>query len=252
MTNFPETWWQANRPLIFAHRGVNHAVPENTLSAFRRAVDVGADGVELDVHLTRDGVPVVIHDETVDATTDGTGRVTEMTLSEVKALDAGAYVDPAFAGTRVPTLEEVLAEIGHQLLVNIELKPAGGRNGGLAPAVVGVVRQMGLEDRVWFSSFKPHHLFQARQSSSMIPCGLLYSPLNPLTPLFRLFTPHDALHPYHGMITPKLVERAHGRGLRVSTWTVDDVATARRLADWGVDAVITNEPERLLTAFNAE
>ena len=239
MTNFPETWWSGARPLIFAHRGASHAAPENTLPAFRRAVNVGADGVELDVHLTRDGVPVVIHDETVNATTDGTGRVTEMTLAEVKALDAGRHVDPAFAGTRVPTLEEVLVEIGEKLLVNVELKPAGRRNAGLAPAVVGVVERLGLEDRVWLSSFKPHHLYEARQASVRIPCGLLYVP-NPLTPLFRLFTPHEALHPYHMLITPHFVRRAHRRGLRVSTWTVDDVGAARRLADWGVDALITN------------
>ena len=252
MTRFPGHWWHKNRPLIFAHRGASGAAPENTLPAFRQAIEVGADGVELDVHLTSDGVPVVIHNETVDATTDGTGRVTEMTVAQVKTLDAGAHFDPTFAETRVPTLEEVLAEIGQRLLVNIELKPAGGRNAGLAPAVVEVVLQMGLENRIWFSSFKPHHLFQARQASSVIPCGLLYSPLNPLTPLFRLFTPHDALHPYHRMITPKLVERAHARGLRVSTWTVDDVAVAHRLADWGVDTIITNEPKRLLVAFNAD
>ncbi len=249
MTSFPEAWLRTDRPLIFAHRGASHAAPENTLPAFRRAVELGADGVELDVHLTSDGVPVVIHNETVDATTDSTGRVTEMTLAQAKMLDAGSYVDPVFAGTCVPTLEEVLAEVGKELLVNVELKPAGGRNAGLSAAVVGLVRRLGLEDRVWFSSFKPHHLHEARQASALIPCGLLYGPLNPLTPLFRLFTPHEALHPYHRLITPHSIERAHRHGLRVSAWTVDDVTVARRLADWGVDVLITNEPARLLQAF---
>jgi len=249
MAPFPKAWWPEDRPLILAHRGASHAAPENTLLAFHYAVTAGADGVELDVHLTADGVPVVIHDENVEATTEGSERVTGMTLAQVKTLDAGSYAGAAFAGTRVPTLEEVLAEVGGQLVVNIELKPAGGRNAGLAATVVELVQRMGLEERVWLSSFKPHHLFEACQVSSVMPCGLIYGPLNLLTPLFRPFTPHEALHPHHALISPRFVERAHRQGLRVSAWTVDSIAVARRLVAWGVDALITNEPARLLEAL---
>ena len=97
MVTFPESWWQAQTPLVLGHRGASHDAPQNTLAAFRRAVEVGANGIELDVHLSRDGVPVVIHDAKVDATTDGTGYVSAMSLEELKALDAGLAFDPRFA-----------------------------------------------------------------------------------------------------------------------------------------------------------
>lgn len=250
MLRFPESWWKADRPLIIAHRGALSVAPENTLPAFRQAVQVGADGIELDVHLTADGVPVVIHNMTVDATTNGSGYVSELTLAAVKRLDAGSHMGPEFANTPVPTLEEVLDAVGEDLLVNIELKSSGGRNAGLTEAVVALVQRMGLTERVWFSSFKPYFLFLARQITSTIPCGLLYSPLTPLTPLFRPITPHEALHPHHTLVSPGFVERVHHRGLRVSVWTVDDPAVARRLANWGVDALITNEPARLVQALD--
>ncbi|MGC9400391.1 MAG: glycerophosphodiester phosphodiesterase [Anaerolineae bacterium] len=249
MAHFPPNWWSAGRPLIFAHRGASRLAPENTLPAFQRAAELGADGVELDVHLTADGVPVVMHNAMVDATTDGSGRLSAMTLAEVKRLDAGAGWGPDFAGVQVPTLEEVLEAVARRLLTNIELKPAGGRNAGLPQAVVALIERLGLEDRVWFSSFKPYFLFAARRVTAEIPCGLLYSPLTPLTPLFRPVTPHEALHPHHSLVTPSFVSRAHRRGLRVSVWTVDDVAVARRLTEWGVDVLITNTPDTILHAL---
>jgi glycerophosphoryl diester phosphodiesterase len=250
VARFPASWWKADRPLIFAHRGVPNVAPENTLPSFQQAVKVGADGIELDVHLTADGVPVALHNMTVDATTNGSGYISELTLAAVKRLDAGSYMGPEFANTSVPTLEEVLGAVGEDLLVNIELKSSGGRNAGLTEAVVALVQRMGLTERVWFSSFKPYFLFVAHQIVSNIPCGLLYSPLTPLTPLFRPVTPHEALHPHHTLVSPGFIERAHSRGLRVSVWTVDDPVVARRLADWGVDVLITNEPERLVQALD--
>ena len=161
MVTFPESWWK-DRPLILGHRGASHDAPQNTLAAFRKAVEVGADGVELDVHLSRDGVPVVIHDAKVDATTDGTGYVSAKSLEELKALDAGLSFDPQFSGERIPTLEEVLLEVGEALLVNIELKV--GRIDGLAAAVVDVVKRLGMQPRVWFSSFRPYLLYQSARS----------------------------------------------------------------------------------------
>jgi glycerophosphoryl diester phosphodiesterase len=102
---------------------------------------------------------------------------------------------------------------------------------------------------VWFSSFKPYALYRARALAPDIPCGLLYGPLNPGTLLLKPFTPHEALHPYKDMVTERGVRRAHDRGLRVFTWTLDDPAVARKFAAWGVDGIITNEPSEILAAL---
>ena len=248
MANFPESWF-SNRPLIFGHRGASHAAPQNTLAAFRKAAEVGADGIELDVHLSRDGVPVVIHDAKVDAVTDGEGFVSDHSLAELKALDAGSRFDATFAGERIPTLLEVLVEVGDRLLINIELKE--GRSTGLEAAVVDVVKRVELQQRVWFSSFKPYMLYQVRALAPDIPCGLLYGPLNVGTLLLRPFTPYEALHPYTALVNERMVRAAHRRGLRVFTWTLDDPEMARRFAEWGVDGIITNEPAEILAALGS-
>lgn len=249
MTHFPDAW-SRERPLVLGHRGASHAAPQNTLAAFRLAAEMGADGVELDVHLSRDGVPVVIHNDSVDATTDGKGLVRALTLAQLKALDAGARFSAQFAGERIPTLEEVLDAVGARLVVNIELK--ADQTGPLVSAVVALIQWMGMEARVWFSSFKPYALFRARAVAPELPCGLLYGPLSPGTWLLRPFTPYEALHPYKDMLTARAIRRAHRRGLRVFTWTLDDPAVARRLAAWGVDGIITNEPDTILAALRGE
>jgi len=246
MVTFPESWWK-ERPLVLGHRGASHAAPQNTLAAFRKAVEAGADGVELDVHLSRDGVPVVIHDAKVDATTDGEGHVSAMLLEELQALDAGRRFHPQFTGERIPTLEAVLREVGEALLVNIELKAY--RSDSLVSAVVEVVRRLRMESRVWFSSFKPYLLYQARDLAPDVPCGLLYAPPTVGSLLLAPITPYEARHPYHAMVRERAVQRAHQRGLRVFTWTVDDVEVAQRLAAWGIDGIITNEPQKILAAL---
>ena len=250
LSRFPDLWQRGQplgRPFVLGHRGASHAAPQNTLAAFRKAADVGADGIELDVHLSRDGVPVVIHDASVDATTDGQGLVREMTLAQLEALDAGAHFAPDFAGERIPTLVAVLAEVGARLWINIELK--ADQTAALVPAVVALVKRMEMADRVWFSSFKPYALYRVRALAPDIPCGLLYSPLHLGTMLLKPFTPHEALHPYKDMITERAVRRAHRRGLRVFAWTLDDPDIARRFAAWGVDGIITNEPAEILAAL---
>ncbi len=246
---FPDFWWNEERPLVFGHRGALRQAPENTLAAFRQAVTLGADGVELDVHLSADGVPMVIHNAKVDATTDGSGYVSAMSREQLQALDAGSHFDAAFAGEHIPTLQEVLAEVGHDLLFNIELKDPVGRSMDIELAVVNVVRRMGMEERVWFSSFKPYILHQLKQFAPRIPRGLLYSPLHLPTLLLAPVTPHEAIHPYDALVTRRLVRRAHRRQRRVSVWTVDNAERARGLARIGVDVIITNVPDEILAAL---
>jgi glycerophosphoryl diester phosphodiesterase len=153
-------WWvPCNKPLNVGRRGAMASAPQNTLAAFRKAVELGADGVELDVHLSKDGAVVVMHDFFVDRTTDGAGRVAQKTPAEVKALDAGIKFAPEFAGERIPTLSEVLDVLEGKLLVNVELKaPDHSRDTSLVAPVLEVVRQHGMDKRVLFSSFNSHVL----------------------------------------------------------------------------------------------
>ncbi|MDW8069282.1 MAG: glycerophosphodiester phosphodiesterase [Anaerolineae bacterium] len=246
----PSLWLTSDRPLNIAHRGASAVAPPNTLAAFRRAADLGADGVELDVHLSADGVPVVIHDFTVDATTDGSGRVRDLPLAALKALDAGSRFDPAFAGERIPTLEEVFAEVGGRLLVNVELKSMPGNDyPGLEAAVAALIRRHGLTNRVLVSSFNPFALRRFRREMPEVPIGFLYETA-PLSCAARLAAAlvglrPQAVHPWWRMITPQTVRWAHARGRRIVAWTVDDPAAIARLAAWGVDAIITNHPDRM-------
>jgi len=238
--------------LNIAHRGASAAAPPNTLAAFEKAVELGADGIEFDVQLSADRVPVVIHDFTVDTTTDGSGRVAEKTLAQLKQLDAGSHFDPAFAGERIPTLEEVLEATGNRLLLNVELKCFSPCDGGLEQAVIAQIKRHATDDRVLLSSFNPFSLRRAKKIAPHIPVGLLYAPDLSL-PLRRAWlaplVPHEARHPEHTMVDARYVAWARRRGYRVNTWTVNDPDEMRRLIGLGVDGIITNVPDVLRDAL---
>jgi glycerophosphoryl diester phosphodiesterase len=234
-----------NRPLNIAHRGASAATPQNTLAAFRKAMELGADGVELDVRLSADGVPVVMHNFAVDETTDGTGQVTDKTLAELKELDASSKFAPEFAGERIPTLAEVFEVLEGKLLVNVELKDIRPKGVGLEASVVEVVRKYGMEKKVLFSSFHPFTLRRMRPLAPEIPSGLLYA--HGLTIYLRRawlapFTPHEARHPDFAMVDERLVKWCRARKLRVNVWTVNDPAEMKRLIALGVDGIITGVP----------
>jgi glycerophosphoryl diester phosphodiesterase len=237
-----------DRPLNFGHRGASYEAPENTLAAFVRAAELGADGIELDVQLSKDGQPVVIHDATLEATTDGQGRVQDRTLAELKELDAGRWFAPAFAGQRIPTLQEVFDAVGNRLLLNIELKTREWSGDGLTRAVVAAVRENDLSHRTIVSSFNPLAVWRSRRLEPKLPVGMLYSPGQPL-PFRRLWLRRlvrpSALHPHHAALDDAAMRWARQRGYRIHTWTVDDPAEMRRLSRMGVDIIITNRPDLL-------
>jgi glycerophosphoryl diester phosphodiesterase len=237
-----------DRPLNFGHRGASYEAPENTLAAFVRAIELGADGIELDVQLSKDGQLVAIHDATLEATTDGQGRVQNRTLAELKELDAGSWFAPAFAGQHIPTLQEVIDVVGNRLLLNIELKTRELNGDGLAAAVVTTVKENNLLDRAIVSSFNPLAVWRSRRLEPGLSVGMLYSPDQPLPFrrlwLRRLIRP-SALHPHHAALDEATMEWARKRGYRVHAWTVDDPAEMRRLKRIGVDVIITNRPDRL-------
>ncbi len=248
MNTFPASWWRSDRPLVFGHRGASKVAPENTFAAFTAAAGAGADGIELDVHLSADGMLVVSHNARVDKTTDGTGYINDLTLAELQRLDAGSYFGPEFAGERLPILEEVLDTFCGKLLVNIELKPQVRPGPDLAEAVSVVLARLQVEDRVWVSSFKPYYLHRMRQVAPSIPCGLLFSPLNIGTLWLVPVTPFEAVHPQFSMVSWWSVRLMHALRRKVITWTVDDIDRARRLAKAGVDGIISDDPGAVLEA----
>ena len=244
-----------DRPLNFAHRGASHEAPENTLASFSRAADLGADGIEFDVQLSSDGQVVVIHDFVLETTTDGHGPVRDRTLSELKELEAGAWFDRRFAGQRIPTLQELIDEVGHRLLLNIELKTASLRDDGLALAVVRILQENALLGRVIVSSFNPLAVWRIKRADARIPIGLLYAPDLPFLmrrPWSRHLLRLDALHPYHASVDAAYVSWAREQGLRIHTWTVDEPADMRRFIRLGIDLMITNRPDLLGQALSSE
>jgi glycerophosphoryl diester phosphodiesterase len=236
-------------PLVIAHRGASAVAPQNTLAAFEIAMALRADGVELDVHLSSDGTPVVIHDFSVDTTTNGHGVVAGMTLDELKTLDAGVSFSPEFAGERIPTLAEVLMCLRpYDALLNVEVKSTSLRNTGLEDAVITSIREHRMAERVIFSSFNPITLWRLKRLAPEVPAGLLYS-MDLSRPLRRAWLAalfkHEARHPHHSMVNAQYMEWAEHRGYMVNTWTVDQPEEMRRLIALGVDSIITNVPDVL-------
>jgi len=235
-----------NRVLNFGHRGASGLAPENTLAAFRLAVELGADGVECDVQLSRDGAAVVCHGDDVDRTTDGHGRLRDFTLAELKRLDAGRWFDERFAGERIPTLHELIAALGKETLLNLELKTDARRPEGLEEQVAAAVRVNDLYDRLIVSSFNRSALRRLHSIDPQIDLGLLYWHAHPRFPRGigpALGLPCHSLHPEHSMVDEEYMRWARRRGFRVLVWTVNGADDMRRLAGLGVDGIITNRPD---------
>ena len=245
MTQFPSSWW-INRPLVFAHRGASLLAPENTMAAFHKAIQIGADGVELDVRLSLDGIPVVLHNSHVDKTTNGHGSVYDLTLDELHLLDAGSWFDNSYQNQVIPTLEEVLDEFGQTTLINIELKARYRKDPYLAESVCTLISKMGLADRVWFSCFNPYLLRQTRKLLPSIPNGYLYTIHSPIKRMKIANMPVEAVHPYFGAISKEYVSRMHNLNKRVVVWTVDDLEVAQKCIAAKVDVIITNDPGSIL------
>ncbi len=216
--------------VVVGHRGASAYEPENTLASIRRALDMGADAVEVDVRLSADGVPVVIHDDTVDRTTDGTGRVGDMSLDELRGLDAGG-------GERIPTLGEALGEVRGRGVLFLELKVREAA----APAL-DLVRGEDMLEEVLFTSFSAETLRDLREAEPSSHLGLIYlKPSDGVVGARRLGC--EFVLPFHRMATARAVAFAHRMGLRVIPWVVDDPGMAAEYASRGVDGVATNRPD---------
>ncbi len=239
---------------IIAHRGSNKVAPQNTLPAFRCAINENADGFETDVHVTKDGKLVICHNYTIDATSDGRGNITDYTLGELKKFDFGSYFSAEYKGTPLPTVDEFLELVGptDAEIINIELKSPKRRENGMVEKTLDAVKAHGLLDRCLISSFDPRILKEVKQLDPRCKTGFLYPTLqasacrfvsNPFPIAKRIGA--DYIHPMSVVVHPPLVRIAHKLGLGVNVWTVDDKKTVRSLAAMGVDGIITNCPGKV-------
>lgn len=233
-------------PVIFAHRGSSAHAPENTLAAFELTVEQGADGIELDVKLSADGHVVVIHDATVDRTTGMHGRVKDMRLDELRALDAGSFFSEKFKGEKIPTLEEVFETVGEKTFINVELTNYNAPRDHLVESVCMLVKRFGFQKRVLFSSFLAANLSKSRSYLPNVPTGLLALPgiLGAWQRSFGFaFGKYDALHPHLRNATQQQIYFVHRLNRRAYVWTVNEEDDMRRLFKWGVDGIITDDPQ---------
>lgn len=229
-----------------AHRGASRQAPENTLAAFAQTLAIGVDAVELDVHATSDRQVVVIHDSTLDRTTDATGKVSDLALDQVRRADAGVRFGAEFAGEPVPTLRESLELIAGTAIVVVEIKPSG-----IAEEVVQVIEDAGAVDRVVVISFKAANIRDVRAINPQIPTSLLIDADATADgyaqglEYVRITTELGAgtLSLSHKTVTPELSRAVRERGIALWTWTVDEVDQMRALLDCGVTAITSNCPD---------
>jgi len=237
--------------LICAHRGNSAYFPENTLVALRSACDIGVPMAEIDVHRTADGHIVVMHDATVDRTTNGTGMVADLTLEQIRALDAGSWKSPEFAGEKVPTLAEAL-ELCHKhgMVLCIEVKQEG-----IAPDVARTIDDCGMVNGVVVISFSFDTVVAMRDLRPAMATGWLTAQIDPsaVDQMIARCLAHGipVISAYHGVVTPKVVERCRLRGVTLYAWTIDEVAQVRRYAEMGVDVIASNRPAEARQASTA-
>lgn len=243
--------WPGKAPvLVVAHRGFSGVAPENTLAAFRKALEAGSDMIELDIQCTREGEIVAIHDDTLARTTDGRGSVFDHPLAALKALDAGSWFHRDFAGERIPTLREVLAFARDRILLNIEIKKS--KHPAVATAVLAnkaraEVERAGMETQVLFSSFETEAVKEILKRPPAIPTAFLTKAPWRDPDEFPGGRNLAFIHGRSNAVTAETVARSHAAGVRVMVWTVNQPEAMARFLGLGVDGIITNHPDRLRT-----
>ena len=235
---------------VIGHRGASGYAPENTAPAFQKAIELCADGIELDVHLTKDNKIAVNHNFAIDRNSNGVGLIQDKTLEELKAYDFGAWKGEEFTGTPILTLEEALTLVKNLQIINIEIKSGEIPYADLPQMVCDVIKKMDLTDKVIISSFNHSVAMQAKQYLPQIKTGLLYDKpiFNPARYAKKLGA--DAIHPMYSLLTKRQVKACMNLGIAVNVWTVDSPRNAKKLKDWGCNSVITNVPDVILAVMN--
>lgn len=242
---------ESGETLVFGHRGAMAYAPMNTLSAFELAYEQGAVGIELDVHRSKDGCPVVVHDFTVDETTNGEGAVSDKSLAELKTLDAGGWYSNDFVGEQIPTLDEVFESLGKRLLINIEIKSILPNTDGLEQVTADCIARHQMQARVLVSSFNPYALQRFRNILPDVMTGFLYLPEMQIDVASLLSgPPHPARHPHHSMIDETYMRWTKANHYYVNAWTVNSPERAKELKQLGVNAVITDRPGAIIAALS--
>lgn len=245
---------------VIAHRGASKAAPENTLSAFAAAIALGADMIELDVRLSRDGQIVVFHDKLLQRTTDGEGRLDAFSLAEIQRLDAGSWFDPRFVGERVPTLRETLEMAAGKVMLNIEIKKDAVHRSDdvIERRLVALLEEYEMLRHCMISSFNTLTLIRIKQLAPRLSTALLYGDtvrtnLRPKIPIYGyqayqlvLKTRADSLNVRKNLVTRGFLRRSRETGVRIHPFTVDETKLMKKLIRRRVDGIITNTPDRLL------
>ena len=237
--------------LNIAHRGFSGNYPENTLLAFEKAIEAGADGAELDVHLTKDNEVVVIHDERIDRTTDGEGFVADYTYEELTAYDASATFKGVYGFNKIPTLREYfeLVKPVEGFITNIELKTGYNEYPGIEKAVYDLIKEFYLEDRIIISSFNHHSVMRFKSIAPDIKCGYLTGDWIYNFGEYAKKRGVECVHPHYITLNPDSVTEIKSNNIQINTWTVNTPEEVERLYKLGVDAVISNYPDMAKTVI---
>lgn len=238
--------------LIMAHRGSMGQAPENTMAAFQLGLDHGCNAFELDIHLSKDGEIIVCHDATLDRTTDHTGYINEMTVSELKKVDAGRWFHEQYEGERLPLLEEVFDLVPPHIVINIEVKQSYGRQ--LEPKLLELLKRKNRVDNVILSSFNFKTLQFLKQSEPNVRIGLIYNcNFNQHREVAKLLgVPVYSLHPNFHNIDPEDITDAITHGLKVFPYTINEEKEMKQAISYGVSGIITNFPAQLRSIISAE
>lgn len=231
---------------IIAHRGASGYAPENTISAFKKAIELGAKAIEFDVQMTKDGELVVIHDYSLERTTTGKGFVMNTTLEDIKSYDAGSWFSEEFIGEKVPTLKEVLEVVPKDVTLNVEIKKLVLDEREIEKKIFKIVSENRDLENVIFSSFD-HECLDRLKKNTSARVGVLISSrmLKPIEYLKQNDLVSYSLNQSVAFVNPKMIKEAHDAGLKVLIYTVNEKSIAQRLEEWNVDAIFSNYPDIL-------
>lgn len=234
----------STKPLVWAHRGASGYAPENTLAAFQKAVDLDADGVELDIQLTKDDQIVVIHDETINRTSDGKGWVKDYTLEELRAFNYNR-TKPEYKHADIPTMREVFELLKPTgLFINIEIKTGVVFYEKIEEKILALTKEMGMEDRVCYSSFNHYTVTRIHELKPDAEVGFLYADGPIDMPSYGVKHGVNALHPaLYNLQYDGFVKECKEKGLKLNVWTVNERPYMEMCCQYGVDAIITNYPD---------
>lgn len=246
---------QKNKVLSVAHRGASGTAPENTIAAFQKAIEQKADFLELDIHLSKDSIPVVIHDKSVDRTTDGTGKIREMTMDEIKKCDAGIKTGKQFTGEKIPTLEEVIKLVNGQAILLIEIKKGGNFYPGIEKFTVGLIEKYNARQWCYVQSNNKKILMKIKE---LDPSVIIIKSMLGKIPLLPVYIDNELNSPgilefpgaggftiHHRFFSKRTVKKIHARNKLVFAWTVNNERRIRKVIGKGVDGIITNFPDRI-------